>query len=96
MDASDHHSGCTLRDLRSNRDGLAPVARACANPNLALDVGGGAVRTRFRIGGNRRKEGVRGGPAVGVREQGLVQPGDIGLIVAVGSGIQVGCATYYF
>jgi amino acid adenylation domain-containing protein len=26
----------------------------------------------------------------------LVQPGDIGLIINVGSGIQVGCATYYF
>nr|BBH90794.1 hypothetical protein KTC_55450 [Thermosporothrix sp. COM3] len=31
-----------------------------------------------------------------VREQQLAQPGDIGLIIAVGSGIQVGCATYYF
>jgi amino acid adenylation domain-containing protein len=31
-----------------------------------------------------------------VREQNLVQPGDIGLIIAVGTGIQVGCATYYF
>lgn len=26
----------------------------------------------------------------------LAQPGDIGLIISVGSGIQVGCATYYF
>ncbi len=31
-----------------------------------------------------------------VREQHLVEPGDIGLIITVGSGIQVGCATYYF
>ncbi len=30
------------------------------------------------------------------REQGLVKPGDIGLMIAVGSGIQVGCAIYYF
>jgi len=30
------------------------------------------------------------------RRHGLVQPGDIGLIVSVGSGIQVGCATYRF
>jgi 3-oxoacyl-[acyl-carrier-protein] synthase III len=26
----------------------------------------------------------------------LVKPGDIGLMIAVGSGIQVGCAIYYF
>jgi 3-oxoacyl-[acyl-carrier-protein] synthase III len=26
----------------------------------------------------------------------LVSPGDIGLIVSVGSGVQVGCATYRF
>jgi 3-oxoacyl-[acyl-carrier-protein] synthase III len=25
-----------------------------------------------------------------------VRPGDVGLIVGVGSGIQVGCATYHF
>jgi len=31
-----------------------------------------------------------------VREQNLVKPGDVGLIIAVGTGIQVGCATYYF
>jgi 3-oxoacyl-[acyl-carrier-protein] synthase III len=31
-----------------------------------------------------------------VRKHKLVQPGDIGLIISVGSGIQVGCATYYF
>ena len=31
-----------------------------------------------------------------VREQNLVKAGDIGLIINVGSGIQVGCATYYF
>jgi 3-oxoacyl-[acyl-carrier-protein] synthase III len=31
-----------------------------------------------------------------VREQNLVQPGDVGLIIAVGAGIQVGCATYHF
>lgn len=31
-----------------------------------------------------------------VREQHLVKPGDIGLIISVGTGIQVGCATYYF
>ena len=31
-----------------------------------------------------------------VREQDLVKPGDIGLIISAGSGIQVGCATYYF
>jgi 3-oxoacyl-[acyl-carrier-protein] synthase III len=31
-----------------------------------------------------------------VREQHLVRGGDIGLIINVGSGIQVGCATYYF
>lgn len=31
-----------------------------------------------------------------VREHNLAQPGDIGLIISVGSGIQVGCATYYF
>jgi 3-oxoacyl-[acyl-carrier-protein] synthase III len=30
------------------------------------------------------------------RRQGLVKPGDIGLIVSVGSGVQVGCATYRF
>jgi 3-oxoacyl-[acyl-carrier-protein] synthase III len=29
-------------------------------------------------------------------EQGLVRPGDVGLMIAVGSGIQVGCALYYF
>ena len=26
----------------------------------------------------------------------LVEPGDIGLIISVGAGIRVGCATYYF
>ena len=31
-----------------------------------------------------------------VHEQNLVRRGDIGLIIGVGSGIQVGCATYYF
>jgi 3-oxoacyl-[acyl-carrier-protein] synthase III len=31
-----------------------------------------------------------------VRERDMVEPGDIGLIIAVGTGIQVGCATYYF
>ena len=31
-----------------------------------------------------------------IREQGLVAHGDIGLIVSVGSGVQVGCALYYF
>ena len=31
-----------------------------------------------------------------VRQQGLVQKGDVGIIVNVGAGIQVGCATYYF
>ena len=30
------------------------------------------------------------------REQQLVKAGDIGLIINVGTGIQVGCATYYF
>ncbi len=29
-------------------------------------------------------------------EKGLAKKGDVGLIVTVGSGIQVGCATYYF
>ena len=29
-------------------------------------------------------------------ENALVKPGDIGLMIAVGSGIQVGCAIYYF
>ncbi len=29
-------------------------------------------------------------------EKGLVQPGDTGLMIAVGSGIQVGCAIYHF
>jgi len=31
-----------------------------------------------------------------VREQGCARPGDVGVIVGVGSGIQVGCATYRF
>ncbi len=31
-----------------------------------------------------------------VRERQLAKPGDIGLIINVGSGLQVGCATYYF
>ena len=31
-----------------------------------------------------------------VRKQRLAKAGDIGLIISVGSGIQVGCATYYF
>ena len=30
------------------------------------------------------------------RENGLVKSGDVGLIIAVGSGIQVGCAIYHF
>ncbi len=30
------------------------------------------------------------------RDRNLVQAGDIGLIINVGTGIQVGCATYYF
>jgi 3-oxoacyl-[acyl-carrier-protein] synthase III len=30
------------------------------------------------------------------RDHGLVRPGDVGLIVTAGSGIQVGCALYYF
>lgn len=30
------------------------------------------------------------------QENGLCKPGNIGLIVNVGSGLQVGCATYYF
>ncbi|GHO45002.1 hypothetical protein KSX_31650 [Ktedonospora formicarum] len=31
-----------------------------------------------------------------VRQQQLARPGDIGLIISVGAGIQIGCATYYF
>jgi amino acid adenylation domain-containing protein len=31
-----------------------------------------------------------------VQEHEMVQSGDIGLIITVGSGLQVGCATYYF
>jgi amino acid adenylation domain-containing protein len=31
-----------------------------------------------------------------VQQHNLSQPGDIGLIITVGSGIQVGCAMYYF
>jgi len=31
-----------------------------------------------------------------VYENGLVKPGDTGLMIAVGSGIQVGCAIYHF
>lgn len=31
-----------------------------------------------------------------IRERHLARSGDIGLIIGVGSGIQVGCATYYF
>ncbi|HTI15424.1 MAG TPA: amino acid adenylation domain-containing protein [Dictyobacter sp.] len=31
-----------------------------------------------------------------VQKQQLAKPGDIGLIINVGAGIQVGCATYYF
>lgn len=31
-----------------------------------------------------------------IREHHLAKPGDIGLIISIGSGIQVGCATYYF
>ena len=30
------------------------------------------------------------------QQRDLVRPGDLGLIVAVGSGIQVGCALYHF
>ena len=30
------------------------------------------------------------------REQQLVKAGDIGLIINVGTGIQIGCAVYYF
>jgi len=31
-----------------------------------------------------------------VQEHQLVESGDIGLIISVGSGLQVGCATYHF
>jgi 3-oxoacyl-[acyl-carrier-protein] synthase III len=31
-----------------------------------------------------------------VRHRGLAQPGDIGLIISAGAGIEVGCAIYYF
>ena len=31
-----------------------------------------------------------------VQKHQLVEPGDIGLIISVGSGLQVGCATYHF
>ena len=31
-----------------------------------------------------------------VRQRGLAQPGDIGLIISAGAGIEVGCAIYYF
>ena len=30
------------------------------------------------------------------RRQDVVKPGDIGLIINVGTGIQIGCAIYYF
>lgn len=30
------------------------------------------------------------------RRGGLVAPGDVGLIISVGSGVEVGCATYHF
>ena len=29
------------------------------------------------------------------RDKGRVRPGDVGLVINVGSGIQVGCAAYY-
>lgn len=32
----------------------------------------------------------------GVRTGRRAQPGDVGLVIGIGSGIQVGCATYYF
>ena len=31
-----------------------------------------------------------------LRKQKLVEGGDVGLIIAVGSGVQAGCAAYYF
>jgi 3-oxoacyl-[acyl-carrier-protein] synthase III len=31
-----------------------------------------------------------------IRQQKLVKPGDLGLIINVGAGTQVGCATYRF
>jgi 3-oxoacyl-[acyl-carrier-protein] synthase III len=30
------------------------------------------------------------------RASGLVKPGDVGLLIAAGAGVQVGCATYHF
>jgi len=31
-----------------------------------------------------------------VRSRGLARPGDAGLIITAGAGIEVGCAIYYF
>ena len=31
-----------------------------------------------------------------IRALNQVEPGDIALVISVGAGIQVGCATYYF
>jgi hypothetical protein len=31
-----------------------------------------------------------------VRQKGLAKAGDIGLVINVGCGLQVGCAVYYF
>jgi 3-oxoacyl-[acyl-carrier-protein] synthase III len=30
------------------------------------------------------------------RSRGLIGPGDVGLVIAAGAGVQVGCATYHF
>jgi 3-oxoacyl-[acyl-carrier-protein] synthase III len=65
----------------------------------SLSAALGVPRERFvDVTGGRRDLFTSSVPFAfrAVAEQGLAVPGDIGLVVTVGSGIQVGCALYYF
>jgi 3-oxoacyl-[acyl-carrier-protein] synthase III len=90
--------------LRSERIALEQVARIfppqlCSDFIMELSAAMGVPRDRFVdvTRGNRDlftsslPRSLRY-----ARDRGLVRPGDLGLMIAVGSGIQVGCALYHF
>ncbi|HTM83408.1 MAG TPA: 3-oxoacyl-[acyl-carrier-protein] synthase III C-terminal domain-containing protein, partial [Mycobacterium sp.] len=82
---------------------LPPHLPATALDALAARIG--IARSRFAdVFADLQADGVVTDPFTSslpyglqhARQHGLVKPGDIALVVAVGSGVEVGCTTYRF
>lgn len=95
----------TLPELLE-REGLRPQdIRAVLPPQLSADFVGrlrerwpsaGTAFVDIAAAGNDPYSSTLVHTLHHARERGLVRQGDIALIVNVGAGLQVGCATYYF